>query len=130
METVDVLMKMPKIEGYEYTGEFRLVLDDEFFLSDASGSVRQCGTMCSPGSARPILRKAQVWKKLTLEKALEMGKTRNKFTFRLALGHSPSHFTTFKDTVDYIDLHPATRANVRMGYYGWGCTSDIEYLED
>jgi hypothetical protein len=65
-----------------------------------------------------------------LEKALEMGKTRNKFTFRLALGHSPSHFTTFKDTVDYIDLNPGTRANVRMGYYGWGCTSDIEYLEE
>ena len=123
METVDVLMKMPKIDGYEYTGEWRIPKPGEAFVC----SVSLLGSNLSyPGTvARPILRKVQVWKRLTLEKALEMGKTRKKFTFRIN-----SHSQPFSDTVDYLDLNPDTRSNVRMSHYGWGCASDIEYLEE
>lgn len=127
METVDVLMKMPKIDGYEYTGEWRI---------PEIGEEYTCSVACKPTSigysssvARPILRKAEVWKPLTLEKALEMGKTRKKFKFRMypyAVKIAP---TSFEDTVDYIDLNPDTRSNLRFGYYGWAASSDVEYLE-
>jgi hypothetical protein len=128
METVDVLMKMPKIDGYEYTGEYLAAMPNDFYYCPVHGEI--CKAECAGMIPRPILRKAEVWKPLTLEKALEIGKSRKKFTFRLALGHLPGHCTTFEDTIDYIDLNPDTRANIRMSYYGWGCTSDIEYLED
>ena len=127
METVDVVMKMPKIAGYEYTGEYRKAKVSEFYYSPISEEIRKAET--DGIIERPILRKAEVWKPLTLEKALEMGKTRSKFRFRMypyAVKIAP---TSFSDTVDYIDLNSDTRNNVRFGYYGWASCSDVEYLE-
>jgi hypothetical protein len=79
----------------------------------------------------PILRKSQVWKRLTLEEALEFGKARTKVTFKYTpLGPNVTAGTKFSDTVDYIDLNPTTRSNVRLGYYGWSSVNDLEYLEE
>lgn len=133
METVDVLMKMPKIEGYEYTGEWRHVVDNEFFLSDATGTMRQRNEICNPCSPRPILRKAEIWRPLTLEKALEMGKARMLCTFRLVIpriGYPSAVGTGFRAMVVTIDLDSGTGKRIRLTHYGWVKNSDLEYLEE
>lgn len=132
METVDVLMKMPKVDGYEYTGEWRHVNQGDWFLSDATGGPREANDFCHPSSPRPILRKAEVWKPLTLEKALEMGKTRMLCTFRLVIpriGYPSAVGTGFRAMVTTIDLDTATDKNIRLTHYGWVKDSDLEYLE-
>ena len=78
MGTVDVLMKMPKIEGYEYTGEWRSVAAGE--ISVYNGEPRVWSSRSS--GEYPILRKAEVWKPLTLEVAMDFAKNREKITLR------------------------------------------------
>lgn len=79
METVEVLMKMPKIEGYEYTGEYRqakareAVLDSDALLRDFP--FRTVGQY-------PILRKAEVWKPLTLEDIWRLGQSKKVVRLR------------------------------------------------
>lgn len=129
METVDVLMKMPKVEGYEYTGEYRVPRMGESCWSPVTESIQECeghGTL-----ARAILRKAEVWKPLTLEKVLEMGKSRDQYKFRACIGREMGvkPGLSFNDSVKLIDLDPATRSNVRLGYFGWINVADLEYLE-
>lgn len=86
METVDVLMKMPKIEGYEYTGEWRVPEEGEHYAGlDAQPVQASTGAYLK----RPILRKAEVWKPLTLEKAIEVYQSRNSITWRLTGGDKP-----------------------------------------
>ena len=128
METVDVLMKMPKIEGYEYTGEYRVPVEGEYYM-DLDGNAMSAGR--GAVLKRIILRKAEVWKPLTLEKALEMGKTRGQFIFRACIGREMGikPGLSFNDSVNLIDLDPATRSNVRLRYFGWVNVADLEYLE-
>ncbi len=126
METVDVLMKMPKIDGYEYTGEYRIVESRE--LCFYHGNAKKWETGCSSMFHYPILRKAQVWKRLTLEKALEFGKTRVLRRFRCSEGVNAPPGPEFTSTVDYIDLKAPS--NVRLSEYGWRNSDFLEYLED
>lgn len=124
-------MKMPKVDGYEYTGEWRIPKVGEEYT---------CSVACKPALAafssavaRPILRKAEVWKPLTLEKALEMGKTRKSFSFRMVtprVGYSSMVGVPFPASVLGIDLDSATNKNVRLSYCGWVNSSDMEYLEE
>jgi hypothetical protein len=131
METVDVLMKMPKIDGYAYTGEWRHVVPGESFLSDATMNVRVRDDMCNPQTPRAILRKAEVWKPLTLEKALEMGKARKVCRFRLIRINGHAMTTAgFRSSIELIDPAPATENTIRLSGYGWFRDSDIEYLEE
>jgi len=87
METVDVLMKMPKIEGYEYTGEFRIPNEGERYVDIYGGLSAPAGPKCY--LFRAILRKAEVWKPLTLEKAIEVYRSGSSITWRFAGGDKP-----------------------------------------
>lgn len=80
METVDVLMKMPKVEGYEYTGEFRVPVEGERYVDIYGKLSGPAGPQCY--IPRAILRKAEVWKRLTLEVAMDFAKNREKITLR------------------------------------------------
>lgn len=125
METVDVLMKMPKVDGYEYTGEWRIPNIGEKYT---------CSVACKPASvgfssiiARPILRKAEVWKTLTLEKAVGFMTSRTPVAMRY-VNWAPGRTRTETITSIYMHtgLHPA------IDLEGRGNTahlSNIQYLE-
>lgn len=127
METVDVLMKMPKIEGYEYTGEFRAPVEGERYVDIYGKLSAPAGPQCY--LTRAILRKAEVWKPLTLEKALELGKSGGKHQFRLPSHHCVVGKIVYTDSVDYIDLQPSSKLDIRLANYGWAHHTKIEYLE-
>ena len=127
METVDVLMKMPKIYGYEYTGEYRHVVPSESFLSDATMNVRVRDKICNVQAPRAILRKAEVWKPLTLNKAVEFMVSRTPVTMRY-MNWAPGRKRTETITSIYMHtgLHPA------IDLEGRGNTahlSNVQYLE-
>lgn len=127
METVDVLIKMPKIEGYAYTGEFRVPVEGEYYMDIYGKVYGPVGMGCY--LTRPILRKAEVWKPLTLEKALELGKSGGKHQFRLPSFHCVGVKIVYTDSVDYIDLQPSSKLDIRLANYGWAHHTKIEYLE-
>lgn len=92
METVDVVIKMPKIEGYEYTGEFRVPVEGERYVDIYGKLSEPAGTQGY--LTRAILRKAEVWKRLTLEVAMDFAKNREKITLRY-LQSGPEQGTRF-----------------------------------
>jgi hypothetical protein len=61
---VKVTLGMPEVEGYEYTGEFRKIVDGELYLND--GMVRH-GRTCGQ---YPVLRKIDRWRSATVEDAI------------------------------------------------------------
>ena len=125
METVDVLMKMPKIDGYEYTGEYRKAKVTEFYFSPISGQI-QIAEMDGI-IERPILRKAEVWKQLTLNKAVEFMTSRTPVTMRY-VNWAPGRTRT--DTITSIYMH--TGLHPAIDLEGRGNTahlSNVQYLE-
>lgn len=87
METVDVLMKMPRIEGYEYTGEYREAVPGDCYYCNIDRVAKQ--TPIGSIFQKIILRKAEVWKPLTLEKAIAFYQSGNSITWRFAGGDKP-----------------------------------------
>lgn len=125
METVDVLMKMPKVDGYEYTGEYRVPRMGETHWSPVSRDVYKCG--CDGLVARAILRKAEVWKPLTLDKAVEFMASRTPVTMRY-VNWAPGRKRT--DTITSIYMH--TGLHPAIDLEGRGNTahlSNVQYLE-
>ena len=68
-------------EGYEWTGECRKVLRGEWHLSN-EGVPEVWDVTAQSCSRYPILRKAEVWKQLTPEKAFEFMVSRKQVTLR------------------------------------------------
>jgi hypothetical protein len=88
-------------EGYEWTGEFRKVLRGELYISN-EGKVDKWDVSAQSNSRYTILRKAEVWKQLTPEKAFEFMLSRKEVTFKhAAWKHSNLTHTTVLDKVYY-----------------------------
>ena len=79
MKTVDVLMKMPKIEGYEYTGEWRSVEPGE--ASVYNGEVRVWSFRSS--GEYPVLRKVENWKPLHSGQACYFGENQKQIKLKI-----------------------------------------------
>jgi hypothetical protein len=125
METVEVLMQMPKVEGHEYTGEYRQVQIGEISVYNPDGTPR-VWPFPSTGEY-PILRKVEIWKPLTLEKAVEFMVNRTDVTMRY-VNCQPGK--TEKQKITNIYMHVGIQPSIDLG--GRGATAhlrNIQYLE-
>ena len=86
-------------EGYEWTGEYREARPDELYLTRHPFVERWegPGTSCSKYA---IIRKAEVWKQLTPEKALEFMVSRQQVTLRHSVWRGTGR--TQRQTIDKI----------------------------
>ena len=125
METVEVLMQMPKIEGYEYTGEYRQAEAGEISVYDING-IPKVWPFESTGQY-PILRKLEIWKPLTLGKAVEFMANRTPVTMRY-VNWQPGR--TQEQVITSIYMHVGTQPAIDLG--GKGVTAhlrNVQYLE-
>lgn len=132
METVDVLMKMPKIDGYEYTGEFRKANPGDCYYCNIDRGVKQ--TSIASRFEKIILRKVENWKPLTLEKAVEFYASGNSITWRFAGGEQRGAARTCALTGIYVSAmgqHCVAFPNDGGDTLGIRHTIHrVEYLED
>ncbi len=68
-------------EGYEYTGEYRKIRQGETYLN-RNWQAEVWEPSCITMSLYPVLRKTEVWKQLTPEKALEFMLSHKTVTMR------------------------------------------------
>jgi hypothetical protein len=134
METVYVLIKMPKIEGYDYTGEYRVPYGGEYYFDlDGNAMLAGRGAMLR----RIILRKVENWKPLTLEKVIDCYVTQKPLTYRPCSDKGKGEVRTDVvsgiyrsalrfECVDFLNSDNGTGAL----YYAQYSTKDLEYLED
>lgn len=130
METVDVLMKMPKIEGYEYTGEYREAVPGDCYYCNIDRVAKQ--TPIGSMFEKIILRKAEAWKPLTLEKAIEF--VQNKKVVRLRRINCLCVAASLTDAISRVSVDSLSRypsiSTVGHGHLHIGGTDgNWEYLE-
>jgi hypothetical protein len=112
-------------EGYEWTGECRKALRGEWHLSN-EGIPEIWDVTAQSCSRYPILRKAEVWKQLTPEKAFALLMSRKQVTFRhLAWRYSKETLTRTIDSI-YFGANNTLCIELRTEAY----ISNVEYLEE
>lgn len=111
-------------EGYEWTGEFRKVLRGELYICN-EGKVDKWDVSAQSNSRYTILRKAEVWKQLTPEKAFEFMVSRKQVTLRHLswIGTGQTKRKTIND-VFYNGAHFCTTLEVDA------FIENTEYLEE
>lgn len=107
MTKVEVRLDLEIPEGFEWTGAIRCPQEGEYYLVNWAKT-------CDPRVVQsnfyfvtekyPILRKAEVWKKLTLEKVLEHMKSREPITLRHTLRNKKDETATV--TIDTLHANP------------------------
>ena len=129
MIKVEVRLDLEIPEGFEWTGEIRCPKEGECYLANwaKTASVRVVKAEFEFVTEKyPILRKAEVWKKLTPEKVLEHMKSRKPITLRHTLRIKKDETATV--TIDALYANPYGTLYFKV--FETSHVDLLEYLEE
>jgi len=118
---IEIELDIP--EGYEYAGEYRRIARGELYLdNERNASVWEFSSWTASHYA--LLRKAEIWKQLTPEKAFEFMLSRKEVTLRHHCWKGTNR--THKNTLNRI-FHNGHTLCVQLEVEAF--ISYVEYLE-
>ncbi len=129
MVKVEVRLDLEIPAGFEWTGAIRCPREGEFYLANwaKTAYVHVSEAQFDFTTEKyPILRKAEVWKKLTPEKVLEHMKSRKPITLRHTLRNKENETAT----VSIDALHANNYGILYIHVFVSSHVDLLEYLEE